>query len=196
MMVAGKLWTPKCFPFIKNPVSIRSTSGDRRAQPSGGSCCTVQYTGWLPLPPHCDYSNRDDVDIFVKRATPTSTRSASSPMPDPPNQTSNVYRDQLSALSYGIALWDPRPPKNFYDKVSIGDVGYLHDGTFIRLFNVMLPWDDPSNQTVGNTEPYEPLNCGPFANTLQRKVERLEHYSRSVSADMNADNVQARRPDE
>ena len=155
--------------------------------------CTVQYS--ILDGCHCHHSatNRDDVDTFVKRATPTSTHSVSSPMPEP---TSNIYRDQLSALSYGIALWDPRPPKNFYDKVSIGDVGYLHEGTFISLFNVMLPWDDPSNQTVGKTEPYEPLDCGPFANTLQRKVERLEHYSRSVSADMNTDNVQARKPDE
>ena len=155
--------------------------------------CTVLYS--ILDDCHCHHSatNRDDVDIFVKRATPTNTRSVSSPMPEP---TSNVYRDQLSDLSHGIALWDPRPPKNFYNKVSIGDVGYIHEGSFIRLFNVLLPWDDPSNQTVGRTKRYKPLYCGPSGNILWRKVEKSEHYSFSVSVDMNTDNAQARRPDE
>ena len=135
----------------------------------------------------------DDVDIFVKRATPTSTHPDSPPMPEPP---SNVYRDQLSALSHGIALWDPNPPKLLYDKVSIGDVGYLNqEGTFIRMFNVMLPWDDLSNQTVGKPEPYDPLDCGPFGNVLMRQFDRVD-YSRSVTEETNVDNPQARGPDE
>ena len=116
-------------------------------------------------------------------------------MPDPP---SKVYRDQLSSLSHGIALWDPNPPKEFYDRVSIGDVGYLlpNEGTFIRLFNVMLPWNDPLNHRFGIPEFYESLDCGPFANTLKRQFDSIDHYSRSVSADTNADIIHAMRPDE
>jgi hypothetical protein len=107
----------------------------------------------------------------------------------------STSKDQLSALSQGIALWDPNPPKEIYDKVSIGDVGYLHEGTFIRMFNVMLPWDDPSNNKLGVPEFYEPLDWGPFASTLKRQFDRVDYYSRSVSAETNnasAGNVQAR----
>ena len=63
------------------------------------------------------------------------------------------------------------PQKEFYDKVSIGDVGYLHpsEGTFIRLFNVILPWDHPSNGKLGKPEYYESLDWGPFANILKHQ---------------------------
>jgi hypothetical protein len=114
-------------------------------------------------------------------------------MPDPP---SNVYRDQLSSLALGIALWDPAPQKKFYDKVSIGDVGYLHEGTFIRLFNVILPWDDPSNGKLGKPEYYESLDYGPFSNTIEKQVQKAEYYTRSVSTDTNDDIMQAMGPDE
>jgi hypothetical protein len=54
----------------------------------------------------------------------------------------NVYWEHLSlaALSHAIALWNPSPPGDIYDKVSIGDVGYLHEVTVtgICTFNVML----------------------------------------------------------
>jgi hypothetical protein len=39
-------------------------------------------------------------------------------------------------------LWNPNPPKTIYIYVSIGDVGYVRDGVFIRMFNVILPWED------------------------------------------------------
>jgi hypothetical protein len=91
---------------------------------------------------------------------------------------------------------ESKPSQKIYNNVSIGDVGYLHEGTFIRMFNVMLPWDDPSNRTLGQPEPYEPLDCGPFANTLEAPFRQVDHYSRFVSADTNADNMQAKRPDE
>jgi hypothetical protein len=141
----------------------------------------------------CNY-NCDGVDIFVPTATPTSTDSVFSTMSvNPPY---NVYRDQLTALSLGLALWNPSPPKHIYKNVSIGDVGYLHEGTFIRMFNVMLPWNHPSNGTLGIPDPYEPLDCGPFANTLGGGFDRIEHYSRFVSAESKAGYVGARGPDE
>jgi hypothetical protein len=108
----------------------------------------------------------------------------------------NVYRDQLAALSLGIALWDPNPQKTIYNNVSIGDVGYLQEGTFIRMFNVMLPWDHPSNQTLGDPEQFESLDCGRFQNTLDVHFNGAEHKSRSVSAETNADNIHATAPDE
>jgi hypothetical protein len=117
-------------------------------------------------------------------------------MPDPPDKCDNVYRDQLSALSLGLALWNTNPQRNLYSHVTIGDVGYLQDGTFIRMFNVMLPWDDPLNRTLGQPETYEILQCGPFANTDGTDFDKVVHYSRSVSQETNASNSQAVRPDE
>jgi hypothetical protein len=125
----------------------------------------------------------------------------------PPDPPFNVYRDQLAALSHGLALWKPDPPRRnprrnpnltekIYENVSIGDVGYLHEGTFIRMFNVMLPWDHPMNRTLGDPEPYEPLDCGPFDNSFRGLFDRVDHYSRYVSAETNYDNVGARGPDE
>ena len=107
-----------------------------------------------------------------------------------------VYRDQLTALSNGLALWNPKPSKKIYEKVSIGDVGYLHEGTFIRMFNVTLPCDHPSNQLLGNPEPYDLLDCGPFTNTIDDSFGRVDHYSRYVTAETNAGNSQAMTPDE
>jgi hypothetical protein len=109
---------------------------------------------------------------------------------------SKVYRDQMTTLSYGLALWNPNPPKEIYDKVSIGDVGYLYEGSFIRMFNVMLPWTHESNRTLGEPEPYESLDCGPFANTLKHQFDRVKHCSRYVSAETNAGNSQSMIPDE
>ena len=107
-----------------------------------------------------------------------------------------VYRDQLTALSHGLALWNPNPPKKIYDNVSIGDVGYMHDGTFIRMFNVTLPWDHPSNKLLGKPEPYDALDWGPFTNTIESHFDRVDHYSRSVTAETNAGNLQDMTPDE
>jgi hypothetical protein len=108
----------------------------------------------------------------------------------------NVYRDQLASLSQGIALWNPPPLKDVYDKVSIGDVGYLQDGSFVRMFNVMLPWDDPSNATLGDPEEYESLDCGRFRNTIERDFASVEHHSRSVAAETNAGNRKADSPEQ
>jgi hypothetical protein len=125
-----------------------------------------------------------------------STDSASSPMSVDLFPVYKVYQDQMTTLSHGVALWNPNPPKEIYDKVSIGDVGYLHEGSFIRMFNVMLPWNHESNRTLGEPEPYESLDCGPFANTLKRQFDRVEHCSRYVSAETNASNRRAMTPDE
>ena len=93
---------------------------------------------------------------------------ASSTMPVDLPSFSKVYQDQMTTMSDRLALWDPNPLKEIYDEVSIGDVGYIREGSFIRMFNVMLPWSHDSNRTLGEPEPYEPLDCGPFANTYKR----------------------------
>jgi hypothetical protein len=39
-----------------------------------------------------------------------------------------------------------------YDEVSIGDVGYMKNGFFYRMFNVILSSDDPANNRHGELE--------------------------------------------
>ena len=73
------------------------------------------------------------------------------------------YCDQLSFLSLGYPLWNPDPAE-CYNQVSIGDVSYTKEGSFFRLFNVLLPWDHPSNHTFCEPEHYIPLDLGPFVN--------------------------------
>jgi hypothetical protein len=120
----------------------------------------------------------------------------------PENPPFTVYRDQLTSLYHGLALWKPNPPKAgdppeaIYDKVSIGDVGYVREGVFIRMFNVMLPWDHESNRILGERVPYESLTCGSFASILEDPFDKEEYCSRYVSTETNAGNVQATTPDE
>ena len=69
----------------------------------------------------------------------------------------DIFREQLAIKYplYGHALWEPKP--RFPDKpVQVGDVGFIRNGKFHRLFNALLPADDPS-QERGVPEYHEPL---------------------------------------
>jgi hypothetical protein len=106
---------------------------------------------------------------------------------------SNIYQEQLSSPYHGLALWKPNPA-GIYEQVSIGDVGYVLDGAFIRMFNVTLPWDDESNRTLGTPPPYEFLNTGNV--TIRREnFGREDRYSRPVRR-VEFTNMQAASPDQ
>src|SRR5258708_1262222 len=108
------------------------------------------------------------------------------------HQPPNAYQEQLSSLNRGLALWNPRPVEGAYYHVSIGDVGYLENGAFMRLFNVTLPWNDPSNRLLEVTEEYKPLELGHFINIHSSEMHQREHCSH-VS---KVDNIHARTYDE
>ena len=116
----------------------------------------------------------------------------------PIDQPFNVYREQLTWNHQGIALWNPNSVKGLYDRghVSIGDVGYLYDGSFVRMFNVTLPWDDPSNKKHGKPYEYEPLEQGPFVNVRRSEFYEAEYLSPHVAIVENSGNVQSETPDE
>jgi hypothetical protein len=80
----------------------------------------------------------------------------------------DIFREQLAIKypSYGHALWEPCPRKP-ETPVQVGDVGFIRGGNFIRLFNALLPADDPS-QELGVPEYHEPL-----------VLNMLDHYNRS-----------------
>ena len=97
----------------------------------------------------------------------------------------DIYQEHLSYLSQGLALWSPNPVESIYDQVSIGDVGYVQEGRFIRMFNVTLPWDDMSNRKFGEPDPYEPLKLD--SHTISRTpFDTADYCSSSVSREENA----------
>ena len=107
----------------------------------------------------------------------------------PIDQPFNVYQGQLSSQYHGIALWKPNPVDGLYDcgHVSIGDVGYLCDGDFIRMFNVSLPWNDPSNTKLGMPQEYKSLEQDPV-NVRCLKFDEMVYYSPHVSGVEDANN--------
>ncbi|KAI0285674.1 hypothetical protein BC826DRAFT_112948 [Russula brevipes] len=101
----------------------------------------------------------------------------------PVDQPFNVYREQLSSHYLGLALWDPAPNPSINDRVSIGDVGFVREGVFLRMFNVILPHNHPSNKKIGEPDHYDPLDCGPFVNLLGSTLTKGDYPSRHVSTE-------------
>jgi hypothetical protein len=94
-------------------------------------------------------------------------------------------------------LWDPNPVQGLFKDpghVSIGDVGYLDNGAFMRIFNVKLPRDDPSNTFIEIPEGYKPLGREHFDNVRRSEVRQEEYYSHVYKTDNN--NSQAKTIDE
>ncbi|KAF8260315.1 hypothetical protein EI94DRAFT_914807 [Lactarius quietus] len=70
----------------------------------------------------------------------------------------DIFRHHLVMKfpAYGHALWEPNPG-NLYPAVEVGDVGYIREGKFHRLFNALLPAEDKSHEDFGVPEHHEPL---------------------------------------
>jgi hypothetical protein len=106
-----------------------------------------------------------------------------------------IYREQLSTEYQGTALWNPNPVEGLFKDpghVTIGDVGYLENGIFMRIFNVKLPRDDPSNTFIEIPEGYKPLKLEHFENVRRSEEPQEEHHSH-VS---KVDNIHANTHDE
>lgn len=67
-----------------------------------------------------------------------------------------LYSHHLSCLDHGYALFEPDPESCDFDRVRVGDVGYVRDGAFCRLFNICANSDDPIN-FLGVPDGFEPL---------------------------------------
>jgi hypothetical protein len=82
---------------------------------------------------------------------------------------SKVFREQLYRLGHGLPMWEPEC------EVHIGDVGYFKrtDGTFCRLFNILVPHDDSANPR-GVPESFSPFIASQYDWTGGRR----EHYFR------------------
>jgi hypothetical protein len=91
----------------------------------------------------------------------------------------DIYREQLANLYHGYALWEPDPGGQ-YDKVSIGDVGYIRRGHFHRLFNILLPSDHSSHESLGVPNGFETLETRSSHTVLT--LPKDDYYSLNVSA--------------
>jgi len=108
----------------------------------------------------------------------------------PEDQPYDIYRERLSSLYHGYALWEPGPVKDLYEKVSVGDVGYVYNGFFYRMFNVTLPWSDPSNQKFDSSQPenYAPMKKEEFKQISESHLAKGDYYSPNVTSQKNTDN--------
>ena len=107
----------------------------------------------------------------------------------PVESPTDIYRQQLTSLYHGLALWKPNPVEAIYDRVSIGDVGYISpEGVFIRIFNVTLPSDSQSNRRLAKPDDYHPLT---LASIIPENFGQVDYYTRHVSRKENADNIYA-----
>ncbi len=93
----------------------------------------------------------------------------------------DTYRDQLASLYHGHALWVP-DPAGLYDRVRVGDIGYVKQGHFDRMFNTLLPANDPT-QVYGVPEGFVPLSTGPFNNIRKLNLFQGDYCSNTVTVD-------------
>ncbi|KAI0295806.1 hypothetical protein BC826DRAFT_1007718 [Russula brevipes] len=89
----------------------------------------------------------------------------------------DTFRETLAAKypNCGYALWEPSPG-GLYDAVEVGDVGFIREGCFHRLFNVLLPGDHPSHQNFGVPECHQQLHLN-APNHIHRSVEGTDVFN-------------------
>ncbi len=89
----------------------------------------------------------------------------------------DIFREQLAIKypRYGHALWEPSP--RYPDKpVQVGDVGFIHEGKFYRLFNALLPENDPSHE-CGVPKNHEQLVPNPnLSDHIEKRSLARNHY--------------------
>jgi hypothetical protein len=68
-----------------------------------------------------------------------------------------TYANALIIKGHGYPLWEPNPGE--FAPVELGDVGYLRNGAFVKLFNASKAIDDLSNR-LGLPRGHHPLRIG------------------------------------
>ena len=107
----------------------------------------------------------------------------------------NIFREELGIRypDHGHALWDP-DPRELYNSVEVGDVGFIRRGYFYRLFNALLPRDPPSNlDTRDDNGPMYPPRLEPkIPQHIRRDRDNLKDFhSKSVTMEHSGHNIYA-----
>ena len=104
----------------------------------------------------------------------------------------DIFREELAIKhpAYGHALWVPSPG-GLYSAVEVGDVGFIHEGIFHRLFNILLPEDHPSHGNLGVPEHHQPLNLKIRGHIFSRKLTPNNFRSRGVKDLSDLDRIRA-----
>ena len=95
----------------------------------------------------------------------------------------DIFRHHLAIKfpAYGHALWDP-DPGSLYPPVEVGDVGYICEGKFHRLFNILLPAAHPSHRNFGVPEYHEQLTLNMEDHITTGKLSPNNFCSANVTA--------------
>ena len=111
----------------------------------------------------------------------------------------NIFREQLAIRypTHGHALWEP-DPGGLYNAVEVGDVGFIRNGYFHRLFNALQTRDPPSESDSDSDSSHGP-EYPPrlqLKNPLHIRKSRDNHqdfYSKKVTKQISQprDNFQA-----
>ena len=104
----------------------------------------------------------------------------------------DIFRDELALKypAYGHALWAPSPG-GLYLSVQVGDVGFIREGKFIRLFNVLLPQDHPSHENFGVPEYHKPLQLKISKHIFPSKLSPNNFRSKGVTLLSDQDGINA-----
>jgi len=99
----------------------------------------------------------------------------------------DIYREGLALKypSYGYALWKPSP-QGGHPAVQVGDVGFIYEGYFHRLFNILLPRDHPSHGE-GAPPYHEPLEIKAKIRTYTGILRPNHLSSNGISDTSNVD---------
>ncbi len=87
----------------------------------------------------------------------------------------DIFREQLAVTypAFGHALWEPSPGQ--HGPVQVGDVGYISEGKFHRLFNALLSADHPSHHGIPLPEYHEPLVPN-VSDHIHNGILNADHY--------------------
>lgn len=79
---------------------------------------------------------------------------------------------------YGYPLWHPELPDDL--EIQIGDVGFLRNGAFWRIFNATKAEGEPSNTSNGVPDSYRPFHIKQTFLAKQENVIQKKLASRDI----------------
>jgi hypothetical protein len=110
--------------------------------------CTVYCLNFLTTTQRRRSGKRDTDDVSIRRLLvrlfSTSMNMVGSEPPMPPSASTPQEQQ-------GTRPWALGPP------IRVGDVGFVCDGVFCRLFSAALPADDPAQRDLGVPHNFAPL---------------------------------------